>query len=141
MEYLIDEDLLLEGVKEEVARAASREFSDDGTSLYDAIWPKSSDENILRSLMTESFFAILSRFRLADVKLSMDGLVFNVPDMSPEMQNAATLALDRTIILSVCAGWMGKAYPKLQEKYAADASVAMDKAVNIMYSRKMLERP
>lgn len=141
MEYTIDKDSLLEAVKEEVARAASREFSDDGTSLYDAIWPKSSDDGILSSLLDESLLTVQSRFRLADVKVSPEGFEFNVPDMAPETEEAAKSALDRMIILSVCAGWMGKAYVKLQEKYAADASAAMDKAVNIMYSRKMLERP
>lgn len=141
MEYTINKESILGQFRQEIARTAAKQYSDDGASLYDGIWPTSQDDNIIDKLMDDSVNTIRTGFRHAFVKESPENtLVFNTPDIDPDVESPAKSSLDRFIVLDMCRAWMHRVFPGLEEKFSIEAAAAKEKALQLIYSRKKISR-
>ena len=141
MEYKVNKEKLLEKFRQEVARTASREYTGDGTSLYDSVWPTSQDDDIIAGLMHDAVTNVMIRLRLAfPLPSGEDGFVLELPDLDENMESSAKDFLDRYIVLETCRSWTSKVSENLSAKYEDEAGKAMDRVIKIVYTRKTISR-
>ena len=141
MKYVIDKDALTEQFRQEIANSASREYADDGTSLYDSIWPTSQDGGIIDGLMNDAVGTLTASVRLAHVISKTDGeLMFDLPDMDTDMEKTAKTKIDRYIVLETCRLWTSRMSEDLSKKYAEAATAALGRVIRTLYTRKTIGR-
>lgn len=137
--YLIDEESLIESVMREISKIAYAAADSNGNSLYDAVYPTSSDIPELVSAMQSAITNILTRF--ADIASMAEGEInFLLPDMPEGNTDKATETLSRYIIESTVTDWMLRRFPAKAEEYSARAESTMKKAAVLLKTRKTPHR-
>ena len=135
MDYVIDKAQLLADIKKEVSHEAVRKFSDEGASLYDAIYPTSRDEETLIDIINDTLTTLCVQLRFARPLKTVDRISFNLPDFSMEMADEAISALSRYIVLESCREWFSRVDTDLAKQYSSKRDSAYSNIVNILYSR------
>lgn len=126
-------------IREEITRVATSAYDDGGSSLYDAIVPKSRDEATLNRMYDDAVSALLTR--TSDICVySKDGdedvLSFQVLDTDPDTLPLAAQEIGRFITLNVVGAWLQERYTARSEEYVARGQAALDKAVKILKTRR-----
>ncbi len=137
--YRINEASLTEAMMREISKIAYAATDSNGNSLYDAIYPTSSDTPELVSSMHSAITNILTRF--SDVASMTDGRIdFLLPDMPHENKAKATETLTKYITESTVTDWMLRRFPAKAEEYSARAESTMKKAAVLLKTRKTPHR-
>lgn len=131
MEYKIEHDTIMDIVKEEISRVASRSYSEDGSPLYDGLRLVSRDYDTLDRLLGDMFNTLVSRFRnfVAPGTLCTDEVVFNLPDLSDN--DYITSLLDRFLSMGIVGKW-------LQEKGNGESAMYLERANAILGEAELL---
>ena len=140
MDYIIDKEKLKALIEEEVSHAADEAYGEDGTSLYDAVVLTEKDWDTVGRFIDTAVDSIARRtfdicHFLTDTQ-GQTGLVFYVPDFDETMTDAVKYELNRYICEFVCAAIFQTRRAVLVQQYADMAKAALDKAVDLLKSRK-----
>lgn len=130
--YKIDTDAVLEVVREEVSRVAAAAYTEEGTSMYDAIIITSKDFNVLEHLIEDSVSALLTRFSGIATKDKYT-IYFDLPDSRSHGMDVIAPEIDRFLAMNTCAAWLLQKYKSEAESYGVRAKDALGKAEQLMY--------
>lgn len=141
MVYLINSANIYDLIDEQISRVAAAEYSEDGTSLYDAIVLHSNDRNEIRRLQDDAINTVVKRnYDVVTIiprnQDGLPGLQFNVPDIDSSTEGIIRQELTSFIVLNVCAAWFQSRIKTKVEEFAARGQVALDKASTMLHTRK-----
>lgn len=137
MDYSIDRDALWGLIDEEVSRVADKSYGEDGASLYDSVVLTSRDKNLVNGFIDDAVSAIA--LRTYDIcKQSQDDnkLEFFVPDFDTSMEGIVEHEIDRFISMYVCSSVLRQRSASVENEYTERMQAALDKAVQLLKSRK-----
>lgn len=135
MEYTIDGSALWDLIDEEVSRVADKAYGEDGASLYDSVVLTSRDKNLVNGFIDDAVSAIALRAfdicRCSDSKLE-----FFVPDFDASMETVVKREIDRFISMYACSSVLRQRDASVENEYTERMQAALDKAVQLLKSRK-----
>lgn len=125
---------LLELIKKEIARTAASVYSDDGTTLYDAIIYTSRDEDTILEMINDAQSMLVAKF--SDIaSISGDFMEFNIPDERTHDNTTIGPVINRFIVMNVCHTWMNQKYKPKAEEYGVRSSDALNKIDKLLYEK------
>lgn len=144
MYYVIDKSSLWDRICEEVSHAADQAYGESGDSLYDSVMLTSKDKNLIERYIDDAISALVRREfdickyspLIEDYQPVAQRLLFHVPDFDTTMTETAIEQIDRYVSLYSCAALFQQRRVSLVQEYTSMAQAAMDKAVEILKSRK-----
>ena len=140
MKYIIDDNALMENVKEEISRVGLRSYSTEGISLYDGIKVTSRDNNTLNRIMSSLKTRIISRFRFF-IDSSSDSIInFNLPDLPSGYDESIIQELNTFLTMGVVAVWLEEKGVEESKNYLARSLASLETAENLLTTRSQLMR-
>lgn len=154
MTYDIDIDKLYDLIDEETSRVAAQSATQDGQPLYDVTHILTMDKDTIGRYLKDALDSLLQRtfnvatFLPAEEDTDEEGetislpprIYFNVEDFDDSMTAATHQEITRYITLAVCSLWFTEKGLRESEVYAQRGKAALDKAIQLIYSRKKPER-
>lgn len=145
MLYLINHHSLYDLIYEEISRVAKDEFSEDGTSLYEAIVLHSADRDDINRLQDDAVNTLVKRMYdivtiLPRNAAGLPGLQFNVPDLDTSTEDIISEEISRFIVLNTVSAWFQRKLNAKAPEFAARSQVALDKAAQMLHTRKAPQR-
>jgi len=151
MYYRIDNDALYAQVDAEVSQAADAAYAEDGTSLYDTVVLTEKDRQMVVGLIADSLAQVVRKASdiaaMEDVAEEVEEstivtpcIRFDVPDMDPSQEVAASDEITRFAILATCAALYQQRRSILVPEYASRAQAALDNAIALIRKRKTPSR-
>lgn len=136
MEYAIDNNNILELIKQEVSKLAAAAVSNDGTILYDGVNIFRSDVPLVERLVEDAVRNIETR--LIDVCVYDEGkLSFNLPDLPEKNAQSAQDEITRYLIMFPVAMWCQDKLVEKANLYNTRAAASMERLVVLLKTRKM----
>lgn len=150
--YEFKKDVIYPLIEEEIARVASRAYSEDGTSLYDSVSLKSRDKATMERHIDDALYAIVSRFsEIAWLGVLETGtetstetdtdsedtvaIFFDIPTERTHSEATIAKAIDRYITMYVCGAWMLEVHKLKSEDYGARTTDAINKVERFLYEK------
>lgn len=134
MTYSINTTTLYDGVDAEVSRISDAAYSDNGTSLYDAVVLTEKDRDWVEDLIDEAVQALLRP--LADIAtLSSTTITINAPDIVTANATAAADAITRYLVLSATMGVLQERRAALVPSFASRVQEALSDVISLVRTR------
>jgi hypothetical protein len=130
----IEGNSVLELVRGEIMRVAASAYTEDGTSMYDAIRPISRDEEQLLSYYDKALSYMNARFKGRAIH---SGTTLSLPLQDSVASEDVIQPMVTTYLVNrTCAEWFRKKYPAKYEEYATEATSILDQIVVLVKTRK-----
>jgi hypothetical protein len=134
MTYTINTTTLYNDVDAEVSRISDAAYSDNGTSLYDAVVLTEKDEDWVEDLIGEAVQALLRP--LADIAtLSSTTITIDAPDIVTANATAASDAITRYLVLSATMGVLQERRAALVPVFATRVQEALNDVISLVRTR------
>lgn len=134
MTYSINTTTLYNSVDAEVSRISDAAYSDNGTSLYDAVVLTEKDKDWVEDLIGEAVQALLRP--LADIAtLSSTTITIDAPDIVTANATAATDAITRYLVLSATMGVLQERRAALVPAFATRVQEALNDVISLVRTR------
>lgn len=134
MTYSINTTNLYNGVDAEVSRISDAAYSDNGTSLYDAVVLTEKDKDWVEDLIDEAVQALLRP--LADIAtLSSTTITIDAPDIVTANATAASDAITRYLVLSATMGVLQERRAALVPAFATRVQEALSDVISLVRTR------
>jgi hypothetical protein len=132
--YYVNKNKMLPLIEREVSRVAASAYSEEGVPLYDAIRITSRDEDTLKDMIDDAMTAMLTK--LSDITTLSSGFFeFDIPEERTHDIMTIGKAIDRFIVMNVCAAWMLQKYSAKAEEYGARSTDAINKVERLLQEK------
>ncbi len=133
---------------EELSRIAQRAVVDNGTPVYDAIIPHSSDVRVMCVMVEEAFHLLTLRLSFAykatevssDDEVKTFRVIMDLPDLPAVGHTSIGMAVRRYLALYVVANFIRERYKPLAEEYGQICESQLKVVVSELLKRDLITR-